>query len=67
MGDTVKLDKSLLYLDEELPVLLDVSVSLLVLLPLLSFHRDVDVHPQLFVLVPDTPKNIDYIFRRKDP
>ena len=40
------------YLNEELPVLLDVPVCLLVLLPLLSLHGNVDVHPQLLVFVP---------------
>ena len=38
-------------LDEQLPVLLDVFVSQLHLLPLFGLHGDVDVDPQLLVLV----------------
>ena len=38
-------------LDEDLPVLLDVFVSHLHLLLLLNLHRDVDIDPELFVLV----------------
>lgn len=38
-------------LDEELPVLLDVLVGQLRLLPLLDLHRDVYVHSELLVLV----------------
>lgn len=36
------------HLNEELPVLLDVLVSRLLLLFLLRLHGDVDIHPQLF-------------------
>ena len=38
-------------LDEELPVLLDVLVGQFHLLLLLNLHRNVDVYPELLVLV----------------
>ena len=39
------------HLDEQFPILLYVLVGELHLLPLLGLHGNVDVHPQLLVLV----------------
>lgn len=38
------------HLNEELPVLLYVLVSCLLLLFLLRLHGDIDIHPQLFAV-----------------
>lgn len=44
------------HLNEELPVLLYVLVSCLLLLFLLRLHWDVDIHPQLFTAGKKTNK-----------
>lgn len=49
------------HLNEELPVLLYVLVSRLLLLFLLCLHGDVDVHPQFFAARKDR-KNVRFQF-----
>lgn len=48
-------------LNEELPVLLDVLVSRLLLLFLLRFHGDVDVHPQFLAAEKKSPVQVTVV------